>query len=481
MAYQHGVYVSEQATSIVPAVNTTAGLPVVFGTAPIHLATDPAAANKPVLCYTYAEAVQQLGYSTDWASYTLCEVIYSQFALYGYSPVVFVNVLDPGKHIEAVENEELTVASGVATVSAPVLLDGLKVMTEADGDALTLGTDYTAAYDDDEVLNISVVNGGALDGVTTIYISYNKLDPTAVDADDIIGGVDSTTAANKGLECLDDVFTSFGLVPGIVLAPGWSDKPSVCAVMQSKASNINSHFKAVVLADVPTDEVVKYTDVPTWKDDNGYNGEDLAVCWPMAVMDDKHYHLSTHLLGALSSVDAANGDVPFESPSNKTASVNGLCLADGTEVTLGLDQANYLNGQGIITALNFMGGWKIWGNRTGCYPDNTDVKDSFLCVRRMFNWHASTFIQTYWAKVDKPVNKRLIQTIIDSENIRLNGLVADGALLGGRVEFIESENDTTNLLDGIIKFHTYLTPPVPARVIENVIEYDPSYFSELFS
>ena len=39
----------------------------------------------------------------------------------------------------------------------------------------------------------------------------------------------------------------------------------------------------------------------------------------------------------------------------------------------------------------------------------------------------------------------------------------------------------TNLLDGIIRFHTYLTPPTPARVIEDVIEYDPSYFNTLFS
>lgn len=36
MAYKHGVYTQEVPTSIVPAVNSTAGLPVVFGTAPVH-------------------------------------------------------------------------------------------------------------------------------------------------------------------------------------------------------------------------------------------------------------------------------------------------------------------------------------------------------------------------------------------------------------------------------------------------------------
>ena len=57
MAYKHGVYVSEVSTSIIPAVNTTAGLPVVFGTAPIHLAKDRAMANKPILCHSYEEAL----------------------------------------------------------------------------------------------------------------------------------------------------------------------------------------------------------------------------------------------------------------------------------------------------------------------------------------------------------------------------------------------------------------------------------------
>ena len=156
-------------------------------------------------------------------------------------------------------------------------------------------------------------------------------------------------------------------------------------------------------------------------------------------------------------------------------------MADGTEVILGPDEANYLNGQGVVTALNFVGGWKLWGNRTGCYPSNTDAKDAFISIRRMFNWHAQTFILTYWAKVDKPITKRLIQTIIDSENIRLNGLVARGALLGARVEFQDTENPVTNLLDGIITFHTYFTPPTPAREIENIIEYDPQYFNTLFS
>ena len=482
MAYKHGVYTSEVPTSIIPAVNTTAGLPVVFGTAPVHLATDRAQANRPVLCYSYAEAVAAMGYCKDWNNYTLCEAIYSQFALYNVAPVVLVNVLDPAVHKEAVSDSEVTFTNKVANVSEPVLLETLKVKKASAGQALTEGTDYAAAYNDDGVLVITALDDGQLAEASNAFLDYDKLDPSAVDADDIIGGVSVSDGSLKGLETLNQVFPLFGLVPGIVAAPGWSDDPEVAAVMRSKAGNINSHFKASVLLDVPTGSsgVKKYTDVSNWKNQNNYIGTDDIVCWPMVKMGDDMYHLSTVVMGVIGQTDAANEDIPYVSPSNHTAQINGMCLADGTEVILGNEEANYLNGQGVVTCLNFIGGWRVWGNRTGCYPSNTDAKDAFISIRRMFNWQAQTFIQTYWAKVDQPINKRLIQTVVDSENIRLNGLVAQGCLLGGRIEFREDENPTTNLLDGIIKFHTYFSPPPPAREIDNVIEYDPSYFETLF-
>lgn len=481
MAYQHGVYIREVATSIVPPVNTTAGLPVVFGTAPIHLATDPAEANKPLLCYTYSEAVAALGYSDDWESYTLCEAMRAAFALYNRAPVVFVNVLDPHTHKKTVTNENTAMVDKVATINKPVLLDTLQVKKTSSGEKLEKGVDYEAAYNDAGGVTVTALVGGGIEVINEIFVDYDMLDPSAVDSDDIIGGIDISTGAEKGLEVLDQVFTAVSLVPGIVLAPGWTDNPEVAAVMRAKASNINGSFQAITINDVPTNTVKKYTDVAAWKNSNNYTDPLQVVCWPLVRLGDTVYHMSTHIMGALMTLDSTNGDIPYESLSNKSMQINGLCLEDGGEVSMNKEQANYLNGQGVVTALNFLGGWKVWGNRTGCYPANTDPKDAFICVRRMFIWHAQTFILTYWAKVDKPITKRLIQTIIDSENLRLNGLTSQGALLGGRIEFLSEENPTTDLLDGKIKFHTYLTPPVPARVIENVIEYDPSYFSTLFS
>lgn len=481
MAYYHGVKASEVATSVITPVSTTAGLPVVFGTAPVHLTSAPTAyVNKPVICYSYSEAVAALGYSTDWKKYTLCEAIYSQFQLYAVSPIVFVNVLDPAKHKQSIADSEVTVASKTATIDAAVLLDTLKVASTAGGEAANLGTDYTAAYNDDGQVVITVLTDGALASATSVFVSYDAVDATAVTKDDIIGGTDSKGNVT-GLELINSIYSYLSLVPGMVAAPGWSHIPDVAAVMKSKALTINNLFRCIVLTDIDTKEVTTYSDANAWKNNNNYTGTNQVVCWPCYTMGGKVYHASTHMMCAIGVMDAANDDVPYQSPSNVTAQITGLCLADGTEVILTLEQANLLNSQGICTALNFSGGWKLWGNYTGAYPSNTDVKDSFICVRRMFDWNIQTFILTYWQKVDQPLTRRFVKSLTDSEKIRLNGLVSRGYLLGADVKFLEAENPTTDMLQGIIRIHTYLTPPVPAQEIEDIMEYDVDNFSALFA
>ena len=51
MAYMHGVRVQENPTNIAAPVTFTGGVPVIFGTAPVNMAADPAnATNKLFLC-----------------------------------------------------------------------------------------------------------------------------------------------------------------------------------------------------------------------------------------------------------------------------------------------------------------------------------------------------------------------------------------------------------------------------------------------
>ena len=172
---------------------------------------------------------------------------------------------------------------------------------------------------------------------------------------------------------------------------------------------------------------------------------------------------------------------PCESASNKSMQIDGMVLADGTEVLLDLTKANYLNANGIITAINFIGGFVSWGNETACYPANTDVTDYFYNVSRMFSWVGNSVILSVWSKVDRRLNRRLIESVVDSLNIWLNGLMADEIILGGRIEFLEEDNTETDLMAGKARFHIYLTPSSPAKELDFVLEYDVSYLENLFA
>lgn len=475
MAYKHGIYVREQATSLVPPVNVEGCVPVVIGTAPLHLATNPVKPNKPVLCYTYAEAVEQLGYSEDWDKYTLCEAMYTAFSLYGVSPIIFINVLDPNEHKEDVSNESITVEKNVALISEPVLIDTLTV-TDLEKDV-----DYVVAHDEDGNTVITIDEESPHTSDATVTISYIKLKPKEVDKTDIIGGIDVNTGENKGLEVVSDIFSTVGMVPGVLIAPGWSNIPEVAAIMATKMTNINGLFSGVTFVDADTISVKKYSDVKAWKDKHNYTSKTQYVLWPNCQIGGKVMHLSSHAIGVMGVMDYANNDIPYESPSNKELNIEGLCLYDGKEVTLNLDTANNLNSNGVATGLNFIGGWKLWGNEMACYPANTDPKDRFLCVRRMFNWHKQTFIRTYFNKVDGPLRRRNLDTIVDSERVRLNGLVAQEVLIAAEMTFTADENPVTSLIDGIVQFHLKFTPPVPMRDIEEVIEFDPEAYKKLFS
>ena len=109
---------------------------------------------------------------------------------------------------------------------------------------------------------------------------------------------------------------------------------------------------------------------------------------------------------------------------------------------------------------------------TAAYPSTTDPTDRWLAVRRFFDWDGNNFILTYFQKVDKPGNKRLIQSIVDSQNIIGNGYVARDYCAGYRLEFHAEENPITDLLDGKLTTHTYLAPYIPAEKIVNIREYD---------
>lgn len=477
--YYHGVSTRQADTSVSTPVTADCGVAFVVGAAPAH--TVGGKVNDPILCQSYAEAVAAMGYSDDWKNYPICEMIYSQFKLYGVSPVVFVNVLDPAKHKKAVAERNYQISDEQVLLPLEALKDTVKIKDNT-SDAenpryYTEGRDYELFYSGENLI-VEVIDGGSIPAnAGELTISFDAVDPSAVTEADVIGGFDTNTKKYSGLELIDSVFPKYGIVADLIVVPGWSHRSTVAAVMAAKAANINGVFEGKALIDVDTTAVKHYTDVPAWKKAQNINSKYQVLCWPLVKLGDYVFHLSVQAAGRMALTDTDNGGCPAESPSNKLLQIDSAVLADGTVILLDLQNANYLNSNGIVTALNFIGGYVLWGNETACFPADTDVKNYFISVSRMFGWVANSLILTYWSKVDKKMTRRLIETIIDSVNIWLNGLVNEEQLLGGRVEFLEAENSDVALMAGKAVFHIYLTPPSPMKECEFVLEYDVAYVS----
>ena len=476
MAYKHGVRVQEQDTSLVAPITGTAGLQVVFGTAPVNLAADPyKATNVPILANSFAEAVEQLGYSDNFKAYTLCQSMDASFRVFNVAPIILVNVLDPKKHKKANEDKTVAVAAMQATVEVEgILADTIEV--KAGAKTLAAGTDFVTSFDDNGYLVITLSAAGQGADASELTVKSTSIDPSAVTANDIIGGYNASTGTETGLELLRQIYPKFGMTPGLLVAPGWSQNPNVGVVMAAKCEEINGVFSCECVLDIDSAEVKKYTDCKEWKDGNGYVNKHAVVLWPQVKIGTKQYAYSAIFAALTAYTDAGNDDVPNLSPSNKLIGLTGTVLDDGTEVTLDQTQANLLNGQGIITAIN-INGWRSWGNNTSIYPASTDPKDRWFCCRRFFTWWGNSFILTYFQKVDDPANYRLIESIVDTENIRGNSYVSQGKCAGARIEFSEDENPITDILNGKIQFHQYLAPCTPAEDILNVLEFDPDMLS----
>lgn len=464
----HGINVTEQTTSIATPATAASGIPFVIGLSPVHSAENPAPVGEPVLCTSWAEAVRCLGYSDDWNKYTLCEFMYSHFKLFGREPVVFCNLLAPATMKESVAAADMTFTNHKATFPLEAINDSSLVLKAAGGtgSAYVKGSDYTAFYDGEHLV-VELLASGAAYSASTINVAYIKVTPDSV----------TETIVAAGMEHIEKCMTAIGIIPDLICAPGYSHNTLVAAAMATKAAGINGMFSAKALIDINSaaNGAKSYNEAVVAKTNNSLIDENEIVCWPMLKYGKYLFHMSTQLAGLMSQVDTENDGCPYESPSNKPYKCDAMVLADGTEINLILAQANVLNAGGVVTALNLLGKWCCWGNYTACFPSSTDVKDYFIPVSRMFGWVGNTLIRTFWSRLDKPMNRRLIDSIMDTVNIWLNGLVGAEYLLGARVEFKESENTVANLMAGIIKLHIYMTPPSPAQEIDFLLEYDASY------
>lgn len=485
--YRYGAYGDvEQTVAQSSAQGGTA--PVYVGTAPINLVRGYAEAGlvgRPVKLSNLTHAQKTVGYAGDWAKFTICEAIAAHFdnTKGNLGPIYVINALDPAVHKKAQQTTRtLSFTNGRCEfASATIILDSFAMANKAEGVDYTLDYNFTTG----SVVVASVDADAPLTG--SIEATFSEVDPEAVKSTDIIGGV-TGGGVYSGLAVLKLMYPELSTVPNLILAPGWSHIPEVYNAMITAGQKINGHWYAFTLADIPIADGEQAIDTiakaKKWKADHGYTSGWSKVYWPQGVDNlGRAFHLSTMAAVELMRADSEHNDVPMETCGNKTVPLMRQYFGAGYEGA-GFDKEASLElvQDGICTLISW-GGVVLWGDHTAAYQFGAEVDARFIfdVSVRMIMYILNGFQRRHMDDIDKPMSLAKKDEIINEEQEQLDALAARGALIGTpTIYFLESENSTTDLMNGDFKWNIPVTPTPPLKSATAGVAYTDSGFAAYF-
>lgn len=477
--YKHGSFAELQPTQDFIPLAGVATIPVYIGVLPIHQLMDYSGkVNQPILIQSFSDAQQKVGYSGDWDKFSLCEAVYAHFKnnIQAVGPIILINVLDPDVHQNPDQSSEVNLVNGKGYINSDKV-----ILKTCSINGKVLDTDFSVEYTADG----SKVLVNDLKGTlgSTVTVTFDEIDPDDITATEIIGGTNPNSGEKSGISVVDLVYFKHNLIPTILVAPGWSHIPEVDAALKTAAQKINGHWFAWVNSDLPADSNANNIEkTKTWKAANGYISAGEGPCWPMAKNGSRKFHLSTLTTVTMQWVDYNNGNIPYETPSNKPIDITGLCLADGTEILFDQLQANDLNSKGIRTATYWGGRWVLWGPHTGEYEYGKDMdpRNKFDSSVRMLYHLVNDFQRRYGIEVDKPMDRARVDTILNDYQEYLDSLIARGAILYGVIAFNETSNPTSDIVEGDFVFDISTTTTPPGKSLTAKIQYTSQGIEALF-
>jgi phage tail sheath protein FI len=312
---------------------------------------------------------------------------------------------------------------------------------------------------------------GILDQIGATIVVVRVKEEAEVDGgesatmNNIVGGVNATTGDYEGAQIFLGAESAVGHAPRILCAPGYTHQRLNNApntVVQELAS-IANRIRAVVIADGPS---TTDADALTYRDDFGTvdNGEHRIYIVDPAVKVatdtvPKVEPASARVAGMIARSDSQRGF--WWSPSNQ--GVSGII---GTERAVDFQlgdvnaRANKLNEKDVATIIR-QNGFRLWGNRTA----SKDSKWAFLSVVRTADMINDSLLRAHLWAVDKNITKTYIEDVTNSVQGYLDGLKAQGAILGGSIWADEESNTPESIAAGKIYFNFDFTPPMPAEQI----------------
>lgn len=487
MAYKHGPYATRNTDGVRSVALAQAGA-VVFGTAPVHTVEGGAAnVNVPILVEDFNDAVAKLGYSDDWAAFSLCEVMHHVLGEKGVGPLVMINTFNPAVHKEATGGtKSVTPANGRLVIAGAelIVLDSVVIKTTGETPQTKVkGTDYDISYNyQSGTITAVELTAGAL-GTAALNVTYDIAKPSDVTNADFIGS-DDGNGLKTGISAIGNVWQLTGRIPAYMAAPGWSGIPAIHEAMYANSQDINGHWDAYMFTDIPIVDSegtpITLSSAYAWKMANGYNKPNEKPSFPMVEgTDGRKYHLSTLRLANFMELLVENEGVPFYSDSNtEIPIVKNLWLGAGATGRVYDDKLinEKLCKNGIASAA-WVGYWATWGAHAGDYDqDNADRVNVADTNMLMLMYVTNDFQLRHFQDTDKPMSPNDLQAMAQDEQTLLDRRVSAGQLTYGNAQIRADAIARSDMYNGDYMFSFAVsTTPLMKSVTADVVWTDEGY------
>lgn len=358
------------------------------------------------------------------------------------------------------------VADDYKTVNKPIIISN-------DRDAALYFGRPTAGYTIPQALRNIYKQGSGLCIVINVFdpekhLTDGQPDPSKVTATDIIGGV-ADDGSRTGMQAFLDCFALFGYNPKILISPVFCTQKSVADEMLVIANKI----RATAVLDAPLG--TKFQDAISSRGASGainFNTSDnrAMLCYPHVKVYDTESDstalegLSSFAAGVMAAKDISDGY--WFSPSNtEIKGILGLEVNLTSSLTDSTCETNQLNEAGIVTVFNGFGtGFRLWGNRNAAFPTKS-TPETFICGQRGDDVLQESIEQASLPFLDKPLNKGIINAIVESVNQFIRTKIAQGALIDGKCFFNPDYNSAAELANGHLRIdYEYIYPAPTERI-----------------
>jgi len=327
--------------------------------------------------------------------------------------------------------------------------------------------------------------GSAL--VFVVAVCDDQLTP--VTAQMIVGTV-SSTGQRTGLELFATILGQYGYEPMILIAPHFSSMSGVRDKLQAMSA------EKEVMAYIDTPDNMTFTQALTSRGTTGEfanldEGQKLLfphflVANPLYVDDTTtptepktiSQPMSAFMAGLRAKVDLEKG-WHVSSSNHRVYGVDGMDVNLVFSLGDTAAETNRLNAVGITTAVSMFGNGIVeWGNYTTGFPGNQSP-EAFESVRRTRAIMKRAIEQACIPFIDRPLNQANIDSIRNTVNQFLNGLMGRNIIVFGKCLYRKESNPVGQLALGHITFDIEWTPAIPMQRLTFTYKIDLNQLSNL--